>query len=274
MIRPVPDPEGPIIVIDIGNTTTGVATWHGGALKTPLKAATDNPPAFEEAYSAHVQELSPSGARGMNAAARGPAATVISSVVPEALERIRVYVLAQQEQEALVVGETIPLPMDVEVSDKRAIGVDRVCQAAAAYDRIQAGCTVVSFGTAVTVDLVDDDGTLLGGAILPGLRMQLQALHEHTAALPDVKPGIPPLPYGRNTIEAIQNGVCRGLAGAVRGLVEAYATHLNRWPHVVATGGDVEFLAPHCDFLDTIVSDLTLRGVGLAYDKHLAEQGA
>ena len=71
MIRPVPDPEGPIIVIDIGNTTTGVATWHGGALKTPLKAATDNPPAFEEAYSAHVQELSPSGARGMNAAARG-----------------------------------------------------------------------------------------------------------------------------------------------------------------------------------------------------------
>jgi len=89
-----------------------------------------------------------------------------------------------------------------------------------------------------------------------------------------VNPGFPELPYGRNTIEAIQNGVCRGLAGAVRGLVEAYARHLNRWPHVVASGGDVAFLAPHCDFLDTVVSDLTLRGVGLAYDKHLAEMGA
>jgi type III pantothenate kinase len=164
--------------------------------------------------------------------------------------------------------------MDVGVKDKRAIGVDRVCEAAAAYDKLQTGCTVVSFGTAVTVDLVDDDGTLLGGAILPGLRMQLRALHENTAALPEVQPGIPELPYGRDTTEAIQNGVCRGLTGAVRGLVEAYATHLNRWPHVVATGGDVAFLAPHCDFLDTIVSDLTLRGIGLAYDKHLAEQGA
>ncbi len=264
ILRPPPDPDAPIIVIDIGNTTTSVAMWHSGTLKTPLTGATEDPVPFEEAYAAHL-DASPLGR---------PAATVISSVVPEALERIRVYVLARLEQEALVVGETIPLPMDVAVLDKRAIGVDRVCQAAAAYDRLQTGCTVVSFGTAVTVDLVDDDGTLLGGAILPGLRMQLQALHEHTAALPDVNPGFPELPYGRNTIEAIQNGVCRGLAGAVRGLVEAYATHLNRWPHVVASGGDAAFLAPHCDFLDTIVSDLTLRGVGLAYDKHLAEMGA
>lgn len=268
------DPDAPIIVIDIGNTTTSVATWHGGVLKTPLTGATENPRAFEEAYSAHVQALSRSEARGMNAAARRPAATVISSVVPDALERVRAYVIAQQEREALVVGETIPLPMEVRVADKRAIGVDRVCEAAAAYDKIQSGCTVISFGTAVTVDLVDDDGVLLGGAILPGLRMQLRALHENTAALPEVVPGFPELPFGRNTTEAIQNGVCRGLVGAVRGLVEAYATHLNRWPQVVATGGDVAFLAPHCDFLDTIVSNLTLRGVGLAYDKHLAEMGA
>ena len=258
------DPDAPIIVIDIGNTTTSIATWHAGTLKTPLAVLTGSPLAFEETYAAHVKSV-PLGR---------PAATVISSVVPDALERIRVYVLALQEQEALVVGETIPLPMEVSVKDKRAIGVDRVCEAAAAFEKLQTGCTVVSFGTAVTVDLVDDDGILLGGAILPGIRMQLKALHEHTAVLPEVQPGIPELPYGRNTTEAIQNGVCRGLTGAVRGLVEAYATNLNRWPQVVATGGDVAFLAPYCDFLDTIVSDLTLRGVGLAYDKHLAEQGA
>jgi len=260
--RPPPpfDPDAPIIVIDIGNTTTSVAAWHGGALKTPLAVATNQPLAFEETYAAHVKSA-PLGR---------PAATVISSVVPDALERIRVHVLARQEQEALVVGETIPLPMDVAVKDKRAIGVDRVCEAAAAYDKLQAACTVVSFGTAVTVDLVDDDGVLLGGAILPGLRMQLRALHENTAALPEVQPGIPELPYGRDTTEAIQNGVCRGLTGAVRALVEAYATHLNHWPHVVATGGDVAFLAPHCDFLDTIVRDLALRGVGVAYSNYLS----
>ncbi len=265
MIRPpVYDPTAPIVVVDIGNTTTSVATWHQERLKTPLTHPSDDHAAFEKAYAAHLDA----------AAKRLPAATVISSVVPAALDRIRDHVSARMDQEALVIGETIPLPIDVAVKDNRAVGVDRVCQAAAAYERIKQGCTIVSFGTAVTVDLVDDEGTFLGGAILPGLRMQLRALHEHTAQLPEASAAFPELPYGRNTVEAIQAGVCRGMTGAVRAIVEAYATHLNRWPQVVATGGDAAFFAPYCDFLDNVVSDLTLRGIALAYDKHLAEMGA
>ena len=103
---------------------------------------------------------------------------------------------------------------------------------------------------------------------------QLSALHEHTAALPEVEPAIPELPYGRDTVEAMQAGVCRGLIGAVRALVEGYAASLNRWPQVIATGGDLKLIAPHCDFLDTLVEHLTLRGIGLAYTKHLEAAGA
>ncbi len=103
--------------------------------------------------------------------------------------------------------------------------------------------------------------------------VQCRALHEHTACLPEVTATIPELPYGRDTTDAIRAGVCRGLTGAVRGLVEGYATSLNRWPHVVATGGGIELLAPLCDFVDSLVPDLTLRGVGLAYQKHLSEMG-
>lgn len=265
MIRPpVYDPSAPILVIDIGNTTIGVATWHLGKVKSALSTPTADAAAFEHSFAAH-REASPNGRL---------AAAVISSVVPQALDRVRDFVSAALEQEALVIGVTIPLPMDLALSDKKSVGVDRVCQAAAAYERIQRGCTVVSFGTAVTVDLVDDDGAFVGGSILPGLSMQLAALHEHTAQLPEVERGFPDLPYGVNTVTAIQNGVCRGMTGAVRAIVEAYATHLYRWPQVVATGGDAAFLAPHCDFLDSVVTDLTLRGVGLAYDKHLSEMGA
>jgi type III pantothenate kinase len=258
------DPDAPAIVIDIGNTAIKVGTWHGSELRTPLSAPTGSAEAFQDAFDAHARAL-PSGR---------PAAAIIASVVPAALDRVRDQLSEILDQEPLVIGEKVPLPIDVGVVDARAIGVDRVCSAAAAFDKLQKACTIVSFGTAVTVDLVDEAGTLAGGAILPGIRMQLQALHEHTAALPVVEPGVPELPYGRDTIEAMQNGVCRGVAGAVRGLVEAYATHLNRWPHVVATGGDVELLAPHCDYIDTVVGNLTLRGVGIAYSKFLAEMGA
>ena len=57
-------------------------------------------------------------------------------------------------------------------------------------------------------------------------------------------------------------------------LVEGYAASLNRWPQVIATGGDLKLIAPHCDFLDTLVEHLTLRGIGLAYTKHLEAAGA
>jgi len=125
----------------------------------------------------------------------------------------------------------------------------------------------------VTVDLVDEEGTLTGGAIFPGLRMQLRALREYTTVLPEVEPGIPDTPLGRNTTEAMQTGVCRGVVGAVRALVEAYATQLNRWPHVLATGGDLALVSPLCDFVDTQVQYLVLRGVGVAYTKHLTTMG-
>jgi len=257
------DPDAPVIVIDLGNTNTKVATWQGDKIKTVLSSLTGDLPAFQEAFLAHQQ-----------AGNRKPAATVIGSVVPGALPAIQSHIALVQDREALVVGDTLPLPLDVAVKDAKSVGIDRVCQAAAAYDRLQTGCTVVSFGTAVTIDLVDNEGVFLGGAILPGVQMQMLSLHEHTAMLPQAEPGLPELPYGRTSVEAIQTGVCRGLAGAVRGIVEGYATHLNRWPQVVATGGDAALLMPLCDFIDTWTTDLTLRGIGLSYSKHLAASGA
>jgi type III pantothenate kinase len=251
------------VVLDIGNTNIGIGTWERESLKTPISVPTNDHAAFVAAWEGHASAC-PKGR---------PAATIISSVVPEALECVREFINEKTAKDALIVGDSIPLPLDVEVDDERAVGVDRVCAAAAAYDRLRNACTIISFGTAITVDLVDDEGSFLGGAILPGMKMQFLSLHEHTAALPEVAPGIPETPYGKNTREAIQTGVCRGIAGAVRGIVEGYATALNRWPQTVATGGDAEFLAEHCDYIDTLVSHLALRGVGVAYRKHLAAMG-
>lgn len=254
----------PTLLVGIGNTHTWIATWTDNQVRAPLSISTDDPKAFDDAVGAHLADAS----------ATRPAVVVVASVVPKTLQQICAYVSSQFEMDALVIGRNLPLPMDVVVDDPSAIGVDRVCSAMAAYDRLQSDCIVVDFGTAVTVDLVDGDGALQGGAILPGVSLQLAALGEHTAQLPRVVPGIPKSPIGKNTTEAIQNGVCRGVVGAVRALIEAYATSLNRWPQVVATGGDLSMLLPYCDFVDTPVDNLLLHGVGITLSKHLAEQGA
>lgn len=258
------DPDAPIVVIDIGNTTIGLATWRNCQVVAPISVATGDRDALETAFCEQARSCP----------RERLAAVVIASVVPDLLETVQAIVDRALDRKALVIGDSIPFPIDVGVTEPSRIGVDRVCGAFAAYDTIQAPCTVVSFGTCITVDAVDGDGVLLGGAILPGMRLQFRSMREHTAALPDVAAGVPELPYGRNTEEAMQTGVVLGIAGAIRAIVEGYASHLNRWPQVVATGGDAAFFQPHCDFIDTFVAHLTLRGVGLAYTRHLSEQGA
>jgi type III pantothenate kinase len=165
----------------------------------------------------------------------------------------------------LRVRDDIPLPMPLDVYNPAEIGVDRVCAAAAAFERVGTACAVASFGTAVTVDCVNEEGRFLGGAILPGFQMALDALHDNTAQLPQVNIEAPRQPFGKNTQEAIINGVAYGLAGALREIVERFATSLGQWPHLVITGGSAPMIAELTDFVDAVVPDLCLMGVALAH---------
>ena len=82
---------------------------------------------------------------------------------------------------------------------------------------------VVDSGTATTVNFISKDGIFRGGAILPGLEMSAKALHHYTAVLPVVPVqelgGELPVAPGRNTREAIRNGLFWGQVGAIRELV-------------------------------------------------------
>jgi type III pantothenate kinase len=81
--------------------------------------------------------------------------------------------------------------------------------------------------------------------------------------------------FGRDTTEAIRAGIVRGLRGAVRGLVEAYATELGAWPVVIATGGDAELIlgdGVREGFVQAIAPDLVLRGAAMAYYRSLLKE--
>ncbi|MCP4251398.1 MAG: type III pantothenate kinase [bacterium] len=261
-----PDPEGndprwdqsALIVIDVGNTSIALGAWAAGQVHAATRVRTSRRDLFANELAALCRQFPD----------RRPLAVVVASVVPEALAWIGEAATDVAHRDLAIVGQGIPLPIDVAVREPHRVGADRVCTAAAAYERTGHACTVIDFGTAVTIDLVDDAGTFLGGAILPGPQLQAKALAEYTAALPEVDPQPPAHPIGTDTAEAIGSGVCYGIAGAVRGIVERYATALNHWPQVVATGGQLELFLPECDFIDSAVPDLTLMGIGLAHARH------
>jgi type III pantothenate kinase len=201
-----------------------------------------------------------------------PKKLVAASVAPAGLKALEAAALEALGQQVTVIGRELELPMETDLPSPESTGVDRLCAAAAAFDRLGKACVIADFGTAITVDCVNDEGVFLGGAILPGLEMSAKALHQQTARLPEVDIRRPDWVFGRSTADAIAGGIVHGARGALRELVEAYATALGSWPLVIATGGSAKLVVEdvgESDLIQAIVPDLALRGVAIGYYRSL-----
>lgn len=248
-----------VLAADVGNTHVTVGAVQGEQTFAVVSVAVD-----DSAGLTGVLEQ-------MWSAMTTPRRVVACSVNPEALGRFEAAVSEVLDEDVVVVGRDIPLPIETSLASPERIGVDRLCCAAAAYERLQQACVVVDLGTAITVDCVNPEGVFIGGAILPGLRMQARALHEGTAQLPLVEMAEPDGVFGDDTAGAIRHGVVTGVRGAVRGLVEAYATEINQWPVVVTTGGDAGLFGNPEGIVQAQAPPLCLMGVARAFYKSLPE---
>jgi len=248
------EPVDALLAVDIGNTRIGVGVWDGDGLHDARRCPADQP----EQYAAAIEEA-------WRAVSGRRRAVVIGSVDPTTT--VRVQALAEKISGLPVfrVRDDLPLPIPVDIENGREVGVDRVCSAAAAYERVHRACAVASFGTAITIDCVSHEGHFLGGAILPGFQLCCDALHSGTAQLPRVNPRLPTSVFGKNTHDAIVNGVVYGLVGALREIVERYATELREWPTLVITGGNAPLVAELAEYVDAVVPDLCLMGIALTY---------
>lgn len=246
-----------IIALDVGNTRVGIGLWDDDGLHAVERFGHDDADGWA-ASLARLWTLEPTSVSR---------AVVMGSVNPDVARKLASVVSEQCDVEPVLLRTDIPLPLALQIENTKEVGVDRVCAAAAAYDRIGTACAVASFGTATTIDCVAADGTFLGGAILPGLDPSCEALHTRTAKLPRVSPGAPVSVLGKNTYDAILAGVVYGTAGALREIVERFAEELGQWPQLVVTGGAAPLIIEQVDFIDSYVPDLCLMGIALAYRK-------
>jgi len=195
---------------------------------------------------------------------------VITSVVPELTERIAYSALQYLNTKARVIGRDFKVPIKTVLRDETTVGQDRLLAALAAYVNVERACAIVQLGSALVVDCIDDEGIFRGGAIAPGLVMGAKAMHDFAAQLPEVSltPPTADVPFGRFTQEAMNLGLFASVRGAVRELLERYATALGSWPHVVATGGDAQAVLGDAagtgsELVDSFVPDLVLCGLAL-----------
>jgi len=197
---------------------------------------------------------------------------VVCSVKPDWTQLVRTIVRDNLDEKVHIIGQDIPLPMILWVDEPDKVGTDRVVSAAAAYAVVKDAVVVADVGTAVTIDLVDDNGIFLGGVICPGLEIGALALKEHTAQLPKARVTRPKAPYGKNTIDAIKCGLYYSAVATVQEVIRRYAENIGKWPHTVLTGSAAEIIKDDCEFFDSYVPNLVVKGIVLAYKKYIEEK--
>lgn len=253
--------EAGLLLIDLGNSHVGMATWIGGTRGDAEHLPSDP---IEPVVDRLVDLWD-------RLPASGPRVAVASSVCPPTMRRLEALCEGRGIGAILLVGRDIDPPIPADVREPAKVGTDRLCAAAAAFARLGQACVVADFGTAVTIDLVADNNYFMGGTIMPGISLAAKALHDHTAQLPLVQVGAPNGTIGKDTVEAIRYGIFAMMIGALREVTERFATEIGKWPPLVVTGGNARDIAAGCDFVDHVVPDLCLDGLVIAYRKAAAK---
>jgi type III pantothenate kinase len=184
------------------------------------------------------------------------------------LESIERYLGVQP----LVLDTGVKTGVHIKYEDPKAVGADRVADAAAVQALYSVPACVVDFGTATTFDGISDQGDYLGGAIAPGIGIASEALFQRTAKLTRVDLIPPPEAIGRNTVHAMQSGLIYGYVGLVEGMVERFRNELGPEMTVIATGGLAPLMAGQTEVIDHVDPWLTLAGLRVIWELNRDEQ--
>jgi type III pantothenate kinase len=239
-----------LLAIDIGNTSISF-----GIFKRSRLASKFSIPTARYAFTAVKSKLGKVKPDGV----------IISSVVPSAsveLERDCRRFLGTQPY---VLGKNMTVPIKNAYRKPREVGQDRLVNAFAGVMLYGSPLIVIDFGTAVTFDCISRKREYMGGMILPGMGISLEALHKRTALLPMVKLAPPKEFIGRETWTSILSGVVYGMAALADDLSERIKAEIGSSARVIGTGGNVILLARYCRKIDKIDPDLTLKGLNLVY---------
>ena len=197
---------------------------------------------------------------------------VASSVNPRVAEAVADIVRVELGEKMYLIGKDIPFSLNIAVDEPSRVGADRLVAAAAAYAVVEEAVVVADFGTAITIDLVDDEGSFLGGVILPGFELSAKALNTGTALLPKIDVTRPDAPLGKNTRDAINCGIYWSAIATLQEITRRFAEHLGKWPKTVVTGRGAQLIRQDCDFIDSFVDNLIVRGIVLVYREYVQRE--
>jgi len=261
-----------LFVIDIGNTHTVAGIFKDNRIIRQWRIKTDPRMTSDELGISYHNLFSIAGVHMDDISG-----VILSSVVPQ-LEAAyfssfpTLFPSIDSSVIFRVSNSNVSELIHIRLDNPAEVGADRLVNGIAAFNLCKTGSIVIDFGTAITFDCISHNCEYLGGLILPGLKIALNALSEKAAKLPQIDISIPPEKViGTSTVTAMKSGVMNGYGAMVEGLIQRIDHEMSQSVpgtiSIIATGGMASLIQPFAPSIQRVEPDLTLHGLFYIFSK-------
>ncbi len=239
-----------LLTINIGNKIISFAVFDGnGEVKCNFSLSADPEKTVDE-YALSVKSM----LEYKNIVLDEIDGAVEASVVPCLSDRVRKAVEPLIGKDVLAVGPGVKTGFAIRIDDPAELGADLVANAAAVVAKLKqeescAPAFILDMGTVTSLFAINQRREVVGGVIMPGVGISLDALHKETALLPNVALAETARVIGKNTRESLCSGVLYGQAAMIDGLCDRFERELkigHGEVRLFATGEYCEGVVSNC----------------------------
>lgn len=255
-----------LLVMDVGNTNTVIGLYDDDQLKDHWRLSTNKQKTVDE-YGLLLDQLF----KAHSVVPEDISDVIMSTVVPCMKDLLPEVFKKYYDLEPMIIGPGIKTGMNILYDNPREVGADRIVNAVAAYKKYGGPGIVVDLGTAISIDIIDEDGDYLGGMIAPGIAISTDALFMRASKLPRVEMIEPESAIGKTTIGGLQSGIFYGFTGMVDRMIEEILKELKRdkdQVQIIATGGFSRSIIQASKYIQRRDKLLTLDGLKYIYDQN------
>ena len=250
-----------ILAIDAGNTYIVFGTLDREQICNSWRISTERFKTADE-YSVLMDGL----LRRTGTPADSLEGCILSCVVPSLKKTLADAAEIITGKSCLIVGPGLKNGLRIRIDDPAQLGSDQVAAAVAATEEYSLPMMIFDMSTATTVSVIDAKGAYLGGMIMPGVQLGMEALALKTSQLPQISLSEKPSRLiGTNTIACMESGCIYGSASAIDGIIDRVREELGTALCVVATGDSAEWIIPFCRHDIQYDKDLLLKGLRSIY---------
>lgn len=142
---------------------------------------------------------------------------------------------------SLWMDSSLKLPFTNRYRTPATLGNDRKALVSAAVAEFSGqNVLIISMGTAITYDFVNQKCEYLGGAISPGRHLRFKALHTFTDQLPLINRSDQKDFIGGDTNASIAAGVLHGIRGETEYFISQYQQYAENLT-IILSGGDAKY---------------------------------